>query len=69
MNFTDFIENDITVHTDTHAYRGVLVDVRTSERRGNKSCFLVFEKGVDKFYISAEKIVAVTVHGREFGTE
>lgn len=69
MNFTNFIDKDITVHTDLHAYRGVLVDVRTSERRGNKSCILAFEKGIDEFYIDANKVTAVTVHGREFGTE
>ena len=69
MNFTNFIEKDITVHTELHAYRGVLVDVVTSERRGNKSCTLAFEKGIDEFYIDATKIVAVTVHGREFGKD
>lgn len=69
INFTDFIEKDITVHTELHAYRGVLVDVRTRERFGIKSCVLAFEKGIDEFYIDAAKVIAVTVHGREFGTD
>lgn len=61
MNFVDFIEKDITVHTDLHAYRGVLVDVLNG--------VLSFEKGIDLFYIEADKVIAVTVHGREFGTD
>jgi len=70
MNYTDFMNKDITVHTETHKYRGVLVDVVTSERQGTTiSCVLAFEVGVDKFYMDATKIIAVTVHGREFGTE
>lgn len=61
MNFSEFLEKDITVHTDTFHYRGILVDVLIG--------VLHFKKGVDEFYIDATKITAVTVHGREFGKE
>lgn len=61
MNFTDFLDKDITVHTDSYHYRGVLVEVLVG--------LLHFKKGVDDFYIDASKIAAVTVHGREFGKE
>ena len=57
MNFTEFLEKDITVHCDTHKYRGVLVDVLVG--------ILHFKMGIDDFYIDAIKVVAVTVHGRE----
>jgi hypothetical protein len=61
MEFETFLNKDITVHTDTHTYRGVLVQVV----RG----VLVFKAGIDDFYIDCHKIVAITAHGREFGKE
>lgn len=61
MQFTDFLDKDITVHTDTHKYRGILVDVLVG--------VLAFKAGIDSFYIDANKVVAVTVHGREIGKE
>jgi hypothetical protein len=57
MEFTEFLEKDITVHTETHKYRGVLEEVLIG--------VLSFKVGVDEFYIDATKVVAVTVHGRE----
>lgn len=57
MEFTDFLNKDITVHTDTHKYRGILMEVLIG--------VLVFDVEIDKFYIDAIKIVAVTVHGME----
>lgn len=61
MHFEDFLEKDITVHTDTHKYRGVLIDVLIG--------VLSFKAGIDNFYIDASKVTAVTVHGRSTGTE
>lgn len=61
MEFAHFLEKDITVHTDTHKYRGVLEEVLVG--------VLAFKMGVDDFFIDATKVVAVTVHGREFGKE
>lgn len=57
MHFEEFLEKDITVHTETHKYRGVLTEVLIG--------VLSFKVGVDEFYIDATKIVAVTAHGRE----
>lgn len=57
MEFTNFLEKDITIHTETHKYRGVLEEVLIG--------VLALKVGVDDFYIDATKIVAVTLHGRE----
>lgn len=56
MNFTEFLDKDISIHTSTHKYRGVLVEVLIG--------VLVFKMGIDDFYIDASKVVAVTLHGR-----
>ncbi len=66
MFFEDFLDKDITVHTEGHKYRGVLHGIRTTERQGmSDPNILVFEMGVDLFYLDAHKVIAVTVHGRE----
>jgi hypothetical protein len=61
VDFTNFLDKDITCHTDNHKYRGVLVDVLVG--------VLALKMGVDDFFIDASKIIGVTLHGREFGKE
>lgn len=70
MDFSLLIDRDITVHTTGHKYRGVLVDILTTERAGiSDPNVLAFKMGIDDFYIDAHQVVAVTVHGREIGKE
>ena len=60
MDFETFLNKDITVHTESHTYRGILVEVL------HEAGILVFSQGVDDFYIVAEKVIAITAHGREY---
>ncbi len=66
MDFSGLEGKDITVHTENHKYRGVLQDILTTERQGvSGHTVLVFEMGVDIFYLNAQTVIGVTVHGRE----
>lgn len=64
MNFyEEFVGKDCTYHGDNgRKYRGVLVEIRND--RGN--IILVMDVGIDKFYIAAAHVIALTEHGREF---
>lgn len=58
MSYSDFLDQDITVHSEYgHSYRGVLRAVHESDG------LLEFEVGIDIFFIRADIVYAVTVHG------
>lgn len=57
MEFINFLNRDITVHTSTFTYRGVLVETLIG--------ILHFKINGNDFYIDASKVVAVTVHETE----
>ena len=67
MDFSNLIDRDITLHTQGHKYRGILLEILTATN--NVHGVLALKMGVDDFYIATQEIVAVTVHGREFGKE
>lgn len=66
MDFSNLLGRDITVYTDARKHRGILVDILVAN---NGFTVLAFKVGVDEFYIEANKVHAVTVHGREFVNE
>ena len=56
MLYSDLVGQDITVYAENgEKYRGVLSTVEDG--------ILKFEVGIDTFYIGAQVIYAVTVHG------
>lgn len=65
MEFETFVNKDITVHTDNHKFRGILVEVMSKVVHGIHTILLVFKMGIDDFYLDAHKVIGVTVHGME----
>lgn len=55
LDFTGFIEKDITLFTKYGTHRGILKDV--------VSDVLGMEVGLDLFFILADSVYAVTEHG------
>jgi hypothetical protein len=70
MNFDNLIDKDITVHTTNSKFRGVLKTFFPKFiDQGATRDILEFKMGIDEFYLYSDQVIAVTVHGREFGTE
>lgn len=64
MSYSDLIDTDITVYSEFgDKYRGILRKIHESDG------ILEFEVGIDKFFVRADRLYALTVHGISPNTE